>query len=493
MPSMQLAQRGLFLLSHVWERARREGGRLILSLALTFLLSACASVSTPPPPAPGELPAGWLAQGQAASSVGKDWWKLYGDPQLDLLVAEALARNTNLARAVARVDEARAQLGITRSRELPSVDANFSRSRQQSSESSSMPLPPGTPRERNDYRATLDVSYELDLWGKLRYATAASRSELLASEAARETVRITLAADVVQAYFALRAFDEQIVATQRALATREEWLVLQKLRLDEGVISEFDFRQLEADVAAAHAQLPTLTLLRGQQENALAVLLGRSPKAIYEGSVERSADTAPSAPLALVVPTGLPSELLLRRPDLIEAEQRLAAEGARIEVARASVFPSITLTGMLGSESAVLRNLFSGPAGIWGLVAAVAQPIFAGGKMQAGIEAAEARERQALLQYQLAVQTAFMEVRNAILAQTKMRERFEAEERRVTALRQSLQLAKLRYENGVASQLDVLDAERNLLNAEQNRADAQRAQRAAVADLFKALGGGWER
>ncbi|MBT9612558.1 MAG: efflux transporter outer membrane subunit [Burkholderiales bacterium] len=455
-------------------------------------LSGCASTGSPLQPATGELPAAWAAEGRAESGIDKAWWKLYGDPQLDRLVDEALAQNSNLALAVARVDEARAQLGMTRSNEWPSVDANFTRSRQQSSESSSMPLPPGTPRERNDYRATLNVAYELDLWGRLRHTTAAARADLLANEAARETVRITLAADVVQGYFALRAFDEQIAATQRALATRSEWLGLQKLRFEEGVISEFDFRQLEADVAAAHAQLPSLALQRGQQENALAVLLGRSPKAIYEGAVGRHPEEAGSVPLALVAPAGLPSELLLRRPDLIEAEQRLIAANARIAAARTALFPSISLTGYLGSESAVLRNLFSGPAGIWSLAAAIAQPIFAGGKLKAGIDAAEARERQALIQYQQAIQTAFKEVRNAILAQVKMRERFEAEERRVVALRQSLHLAKLRYENGVASQLDVLDSERNLLNAEQNRADAQRAQRAAIADLFKALGGGWK-
>ena len=457
-----------------------------------MVLSACASSGAKPPKSLGELPTTWAApDGRVAASFDQAWWKIYGDPQLDRLVEEALAQNTNLTLAVARVDEARAQLGITRANQAPSVDANFTRSRTQSSESSSMPLPPGTARERNDYRATLDVSYELDLWGRLSHTTDAARADLLASEAARETVRITLAADVVQGYFALRAYDEQIAATQRSLATRSEWLGLQKLRLDEGVISEFDYRQLEAEVAASHAQLPTLELQRGQQEHALAVLLGRSPKAIYDGAVARD-NAADNAPLALVVPSGLPSELLLRRPDLIAAEQRMVAADARIAAARTAHFPSISLTGYLGSESAVLRNLFSGPAGIWSLAAAIAQPIFAGGKLQAGINAAEARERQALAQYQLAIQTAFKEVRSAILGQTKMRERFEAEERRVVALRQALHLARLRYDNGVASQLDVLDAERNLLNAEQGRAEAQRAQRAAVADLFKALGGGWK-
>jgi multidrug efflux system outer membrane protein len=181
----------------------------------------------------------------------------------------------------------------------------------------------------------------------------------------------------------------------------------------------------------------------------------------------------------------------LRRPDLVQAEQRIVAQNARIAEARASLFPSITLTGLLGSESALLRNLFSGPAGLWSLAAAIAQPIYSGGRLEAGINAAQARERQALAQYQDAIQNAFREVRDAIVAQTKTREQFDAEDQRAVALRQALGLARLRYQNGMASQLEVLDVERNLLSAEQSRADSLRAQRAAIADLFKALGGGW--
>jgi len=465
--------------------------RTLLSGVVLAALAGCAVGPAYQQPAV-DLPASWAAPGgQSVSSAGAEWWKLYGDVRLDQLVAEALEHNADLALAVARVDEARARLGIARADQWPGVDASFNRSRQQSSERGSQPLPASAPRETNSYRAQLNVAYEVDLWGRLRSATDAARAELLATEAARETVRITLAAQVVQGYFALRALDEQIDATRRSLSTRSEWLGLQQKRLDEGVISEFDYRQLEADVAAARAQLPALEHERARQENALAVLLGRSPKSIYEGNIARAAEENASATPPLV-PAGLPSELLLRRPDLIEAEQRLIAANARIGEARAALFPSLTLTGMLGSESTLLRDLFSGPAGIWSLAAAVTQPIFAGGRLRAGIEAVEARERQALAQYQQAIRNAFREVRDAIHAQEKMRERFLAEDQRVAALRQSLRLAKLRYENGVASQLDVLDAERNLLNAEQSRADALRAQRAAVADLFRALGGGWE-
>lgn len=463
-----------------------------MALVWALSLAGCAAIEPDYRRPAAELPAGWAAaQGQASATAGAQWWKIFADAQLDRLVEEALARNANLALAVARVDEARAQLGLARADQLPVAGAQFARSRTGTSSAAALPFPPGFPRDTNDYRAALNVSYEIDLWGRLRNLSAAAQAELLGSEAARETVRIALAADVAQAYFALRAFDEQIATVRRSLAARGETLALQKKRLEYGDISELDYRVLEAEAAAARAQLPALERQRSAQENALSVLLGRSPRAIYEGAVERAAE-AGAEPPELVVPSGMPSELLLRRPDIVEAEQRLIADNARIAAARAAVFPSIALTGYLGSESATLANLFTGPAGIWQLAAGLAQPIFSGGRLQAGIAAAEARERQALAQYQQAVQNAFKDVRNALAAQARSREQLDAESARAAALRQALRLARLRYDNGMISQLEVLDAERNLLAAEQNRIDALRAQRAAIADLFKALGGGWD-
>src|SRR6267378_1940011 len=310
------------------------------------------------------------------------------------------------------------------------------------------------------------------------------------AEAARATVLITLTSDVAQGYFALRALDGQLAATRRSLAARSEALGMQKRRFEVGDISEFDYRQLEADVAAERALLPVLELQRAQQENVLAVLLGKSPLAIYEGALEAGSDPEGQT-VAIVVPAGLPSDLLLRRPDLVQAEQTLIAANARVAVARGAYFPTVSLTGYLGSESVALSDLFTGPAGIWQAALAVGQPIYAGGRLDAQLQAAGARERQALAQYQLAIQNAFREVRDALVAQAKARERLEAESERVTALRTTLRFARLRYQNGMTSQLEVLDAERNLLAAEQNRIDALRAQRAAIADLFKALGGVW--
>jgi len=470
---------------------KRQG----VTLAVGMLLTGCLSLAPDYERPPIELPADWTgADGQSTAAVGAQWWKVYDDAPLDSLMDEAMAHNADLALAVARVDEARARLGETRSGQFPSVQAAADASRTRSSLSTATPLPPGVERVNDNYRAVLDVSYELDLWGRLRDASAAARAELLATEAARETVRIVLAADVAQGYFSLRALDEQLAVTQRSLATRRESLALQKLRFEHGAISEFEYHQLEAEVEAARAQLPALERSRSQQETALAVLVGKSARAVYAGTVVEPSGPVSEpvdAPRALLVPAGLPSELLLRRPDLIEAEYRLIAANARIGAARAAYLPSISLTGFLGSESAELGDLFTGPAEISRVAAAIALPIWNAGRVGAQVEAAGARQRQALAQYRRAIQSAFRDVRNAIVAQTKTRAQFEAEHRRAAALHNTLRLARLRYENGVASQLDVLDAERNLLAAELNRSDALRAQRAAIADLFKALGGGW--
>jgi len=302
-------------------------------------------------------------------------------------------------------------------------------------------------------------------------------------------LRITLAAEVVRGYYSLIALDAQIAATRRALALRGDSLALQKVRNNAGLINDFTLRQLEAEVASAQAQLPGLEASRTSQELALAVLLGRSPRAIMENPVARAAEQG--EPVAPVVPEGLPSELLLRRPDVVQAEQRLIAANARIGAARASLFPRIVLTGALGSESATLGNLFTGPARVWTLAFALAQPIFQGGRLFAEVEAVEARERQVLAQYQKTLQEAFREVRQALNTQVKAREAYNAEGARVTSLAEASRLARIRYENGLLSQIEVLDAERSLLQAELNRSEALRLQRAAVADLVKALGGGW--
>src|SRR6266581_3728498 len=435
--------------------------RKLSILGFALLLAGCAGLKPDYTKPAVDLPAGWRdAPADGVQARDARWWKVYGDPVLDGLVDEALAHNANVMLAIARVDEARAALSATSADQRPQVSASANRSRTRVSQRGPTPLPQGVDPQFNDTRVAVGVSYEIDLWGRLRNATQAARADLLATEAARETVLITLTSDVAQAYFALRAFDGQLDATRRSLAARSEALGMQKRRFDVGDISEFDYRQLQADVAAERALLPVLELQRAQQENALAVLLGKSPRAIYEDALEAGSDPEDRT-AAIVVPAGLPSDLLLRRPDLVQAEQRLIATNARVAVARAAYFPTLSLTGTLGSESVALSDLFTGPAGIWQAALAAGQPIYAGGRI------------------------------DALVAQAKARERLEAESERVTALRTTLRFARLRYQNGMTGQLEVLDAERNLLAAEQNRIDALRSQRAAIADLFKALGGVW--
>jgi len=433
-----------------------------------------------------ELPAAWKETAPRFAEDGR-WWRIYGDAELEKTVDEALAGNADLLVAAARVDEARALLGEARSFFFPRVDAQASAARQRNSERVAF-SPPGAPREFSTYRGALEVSYELDLFGRLGANAAAARAELEASEASRDAVRLALAAQVAKSYFALRSLDEQVDLTRRTVALREEALGLQRRRLQGGVISEFELRQLEAEAAAVRAQLPPLEREREREEVALSALLGRSPRQVFESriAVKDSYQETPGPP---AVPSGMPSELLLRRPDLVEAERRLAAANARIAAARAEMFPSIALTGTLGSESSALSDLFSGPSLIWRVAAAVTQPIFAGGRLEARTDAAQARERAALAQYQQAIRAAFGEVRAALVAQARARESYDAESARAAALGESLRLARLRYQNGVASQLDVLDAERGLLAAQVARIEALRAHRAAVADLFRALGG----
>jgi multidrug efflux system outer membrane protein len=468
---------------HYGNGARHLGTAVIVAM----LLGGCSLWPGYKKPAL-ELPTQWSEAPQGKAFVGERWWTLYGDAGLDRLVEEALASNRDLAVAAARVDEARALLRITDSQRAPAVDATAGYDRTRLSGRSAL-VPPGAPLQSSNYQATINIGYELDLWGRLRGASNAARAQLLATQAARDTIRIALASQVAQSYFSVMALDEQIVVTRRTLDLRAQDLGLQQVRLKAGLTTDFSIRQLEAEVAAARAQLPALEQRRSSVEIALSVMLGRSARAITSDSVAVNRDTG-ELPIA-VIPEGLPSELLLRRPDIVQAEQLLIAANANIGVARASLFPRISLTGYLGSGSSSLGDLFSAPARIWQLAFGLAQPIFQGGRLRAEVEAVTARERQALAQYQKTVQLAFGEVRESLLAQLRTREIFNAETERVAALRDTHRLARIRFDNGLSSQLEVLDAERNLLQAELNRLDALRAQRAAVADVVRALGGGW--
>lgn len=459
-------------------------------LLATLALAGCANLFPPHQPPAVELPAAWPGLSEQAARYDEpEWWKIYGDPALDRLIEEALASNHDIAVATARIHEARAQVTLADVEREPTLTGTFTPSITRNSQRGPNPMPPGTRVTSRNNVLRLNAAYEIDLWGKLRGASAAARADLLATEYARNTVRNALAADIAQGYFALLALDAQIATARRTLQTREEVLKLQQLRMQSGVSSEFEVRQVEAEVAGVKSLLPQLERDRGQQQNALAVLLGRSPRVLVEGQVALG---APLTPAAMVVPSGLPSELLLRRPDLQQAEQRLIAANARIGVARAAYYPSISLTGFLGGESRSLSDLFSGPARIFSFAVDLMQPIFGAKRIGASVDVARAQEEQAVAQYRQAIANAFRDVQDALIAQQSARSIVEAEHARVGALKSALALARLRYDNGISSQLEVLDAERNLLQAELDRTEADRSHRAAIVDLFQAMGGGWK-
>jgi outer membrane protein, multidrug efflux system len=343
-------------------------------------------------------------------------------------------------------------------------------------------------------RVTLAASYEIDFWGRFRRASEAARAELLAQEGFREALLLSLTAEVVRRYFALVSLDAQRALTQRTLESRDATVRLEDDRLRAGVISELELRRATAEREAVRSQLAAIELAAEREEAALAVVLGRSPRAVIElprtDVVSWDAASVTKRPPA-AVPSALPSELLERRPDLRAAEQRLVAANARIGAVKAAYFPRIGLTGLLGSESASLADLFSGPAGIWRLAAGATAPLFTGGRREGEIAAATALQREALAGYERSVQQAFADVRAALAGQTAAMKTFDAESERAGSLVEALALARARYTNGVASQLDVLDAERNLFAAERARIDALASQHAAIAEVALALGGGW--
>ncbi|HEX7812848.1 MAG TPA: efflux transporter outer membrane subunit [Burkholderiales bacterium] len=463
--------------------------RLFAAALMAAALAGCMTVGPDYKRPQSDMPDQWPGA-TAADPVSATWWNTYNDPVLDRLVDEALLQNFDLRLAIARVAEARAGLGIARADQYPGVTANANAARNRASQNSLLGIPSGTDPEFSSYRATLNAAYEIDFWGKYRRATEAARAELLGSQFNRDAVRLTLVTDVARSYFSLRALDAQVEVTRRTISSRLASTALTRKRFDAGVASEFDLKQSEAEAAQAQALLPTIESQLAQQETALAVLIGRSPRDIVTKPVDRgTAIEALTAPPQ--VPSGLPSDMLERRPDIRAAEQSLVAANARIGQAKAAYYPSISLTGVFGVESNALGDLFKAPSRVWQLSASAAQTVFDAGRTGSQVAAAEAREQQVLAQYQSSIQRAFKDALDALVIQRKARESLDAETVRRDALKSSLDLAQLRYDNGISSLLEVLIAERALLDAELNRVEAQRAQLSATADLFKALGGGW--
>lgn len=409
------------------------------------------------------------------------WWEVFNDPVLNKMEEEALAYNKDLQVAIARVDEARANVGIATADQLPSLSAAGETGRAGNAQGSG----------QTQSTANAVVSFELDLWGKYRRLSEAARAQLLSSEANRDTVRLALTADVARNYFSLLALDEQFAIASRTLEARKENVRIYESRYKNGYCTEVDLKRVQASMSSVEAQQRELKLKIAQMETALSVLLGRSPRAIAEEGVERGKDLS-SITLVPEVPEGLPSDLLTRRPDVRQAEGQLIAANANIGAARAAYFPSIPLTASAGYASSALSDLFAGgSSGVWNLTGQVLAPIFEGGKIRAQNKAAEAQYRQMLATYEKTVQGAFKEALDALAANRINREVFDSYQQQTQAMQRSYDLTKKQEAAGLIGVTDLLDVESNLLSAEMSLSTARLNELNAVVTLCQALGGGW--
>lgn len=416
------------------------------------------------------------------------WFEVFRDEQLQQLVHEALIHNYDLREAVARIDLARANLGLTRSEQFPTIVASADLTTVGRSRDGELTLPEPASKSRTFGSVLLNLlSFELDIWGRLRKQTQAARADLLASEEARKAVMTTIVSDVAGSYFVLRELDLELEIARRTLTSREESLRIIKLREERGVSNMLEVRQAEELVYNATETIPALERSIEQNENFLSVLTGKNPAPIIRGLALNEEQ------IPLTVPPGLPSDLLVRRPDIRSSEQSLIAAGARIDVARKAYFPRITLSGFLGFESASLTNLFNPSRGIWGFVPQLTQPIFTGGRLKSNVRFTEAQRDILLVDYERTIQNAFREVSDSLIAYRKNREVRAQRELLVATLSDRSRLAYLRYNGGVSNLLEALDADRELFNAELSLAQARRDELLTFVTLYKALGGGWQQ
>jgi multidrug efflux system outer membrane protein len=467
------------------EKKRRETMlKRIIALCSVLVISACTlgpdyrrpDVSTP---------SSWrMEEREAGNTANTAWWQQFDDPILSGLISTALKENKDLRIAALRVEEFMGRYGASGAGLFPQVSATGIAQRNSSTLYTNPPWPSTSDNTNNDFQTLLTASWEIDIWGRLRRATEAARADLLSTEEGRQAVIMTVVTAVAVAYIDLRDLDKQLEIAEETHKSREDSFNLFKLRFDRGLISELELRQIESETQSALATVSSLQKQILQQENALSILIGHNPGPIHRG---KALDL-----LALpVVPAGIPSQLLERRPDIRQAEQDLIAANARIGVAKALYFPTISLTGFFGMESVELSSLFSGPARTWNYAAQISVPVFTAGSIAGTIKATEALQKQALVRYQQVIQTAFREVDDALIDQAKSREQLKIQKKQVEALQSYLDLAKLRYENGYTSYLEVLDAERGLFNAELAYTQTQGVLFRALANLYKFMGGGW--
>lgn len=418
----------------------------------------------------------------SAASIGDEkWWEVFQDKELQSLIRTALKNNYDVRIAASRILQAQAQLGITRADQLPSVSVGGNITGEQSAASGPIPS-----FQTTFGQVSATGSWNLDFWGRYRRATEAARANLLSSEWAQKEVVSTLVASVATDYFVLRQLDLELEISQRTLGSRRDSLQLVQTLEQHGIDTLLDVRQSEQLVYTAAAEVPDLERQIAQEENAISILLGNNPGDIPRGLRLTEQPHAPE------VPVGLPSALLERRPDILEAEQNLVAANAQIGVARAAYFPQISLTGSGGYESTALTNLFTGPAGVWNLVAGVSQPIFEGGRLKSNVRLTEAQREQFLLTYKQTVQGAFRDVANALVAYRKNQEFRIQQEHLVDAAQDAARLSQVRFKSGTTDYLEVLTNDTNYFSAELTLAQAEGNELTALVQLYQALGGGWQ-
>lgn len=459
----------------------------IALLSAALLLSGCAvgpNYKRPTVAVPttyrGAVPDS-TPQTETISLGDQKWWDIFQDEQLRSLIRTALQQNYDLRIAASRILEAKAQLGITRADQFPTLSAGAGIQDVRTAQSKFLPA-----FETSTGQVNLSAAWDLDFWGKYRRATEGARANLLASEWARQEVVSTLVANVASAYFELRALDLQLEISKSTLNSRQESLRLTQILANGGATSLLDVRQAEQLVFTASAEVPALEQQIEQQENFLSILLGHNPGDIPRGQTLTEQHQPPQ------VPPGLPSSLLERRPDIRQAEEQLVAANAAIGVARAAYFPDISLSGSGGFQSSALTNLFSGPAGAWSFGASLAQPIFTAGRLRSGVRLAEAQQQTAALFYQQSIQEAFRSVSDALVAYRKTREFRTQQDLLFRSAEDAARLSHMRYTGGATGYLEVLTNETNAFSAELGLVQARLNELLAVVQLYEALGGGWQ-
>jgi len=431
------------------------------------------------------MPEAWrIDYPQAADVANTRWWEQFGDPVLTALIDEALVNNKDLAIAAARVDAFIGRLDTTRAQFYPQANYSADASRNRTTRVGASPLPPDASPYYTLYQGALGANWQVDLFGRVRRQTESAQAQVYASEQGRRGVVLSVVTSVAASYIALRALDRQLEISQQTARNYAETQRLFDLQHKGGVVSKLELAQVESQYQQALAAIPALEEQIAAQENLIAVLLGRAPYAIPRGK-SLAELTAPA------IPAGLPSSLLERRPDILQAEQALIAANADIGAAKAQYFPQLSLTGTLGSVSAAFGNFLTGPASTWTVLAGLTGPIFTAGSIAGQVHTAEAGTREAVANYQSTILTALRETNDALVGTIKKQREAQAQALRVTSLREYARLGRVRFNNGYASYLEVLYAENELFGAELTAVNSSSERYTQLVNVYKALGGGW--